>query len=191
MRTLAVVVSIIFLHLNLAAQSEENTAQKEGFILGLSVGGGVISLSEKGQEDPFNEAYGGISLPNLKFGWMVSERMAIMGSFTGMSYELEGEDRSFDAFMPSVQYWFKDRWWVNGGVCLALDAPSLFEDTDSDGDNYHFGCTLAVSTGYEILRRDKFVMDLQSRVQLGRVFMENDKHRDAAVFSLGVGFNWY
>ena len=45
--------------------------QRKGFVIGVGVGGGVISISDKGQENPFDEANGGISLPNLKIGFMV------------------------------------------------------------------------------------------------------------------------
>lgn len=191
MKILVVVLSLITFSINLWSQDKSNPIKREGFILGLSAGGGVISISDKGQENPFDKAQGGISLPNLKFGWMLSEHMAILGSFTGITYTFEGEDRSFDAFMPSVQYWIKDRWWLNGGVGLAMDFPAFYEDTDSEGEDFHFGCAAAISTGYEIHRKNNFAIDLQSKIHLGRVFMENDQHRDGAAFSLGIGFNWY
>ena len=84
-------------------QNETNQIQRKGFVIGFGIGGGAISISHSGQEVPFDEAQGGGSFPNLKLGWMVNDRLAILGQYSGMSYEHEGKDRSFDAFMPSVQ----------------------------------------------------------------------------------------
>ncbi|MCG8330472.1 MAG: hypothetical protein MI974_22425 [Chitinophagales bacterium] len=173
-------------------QNVENTGiQRKGFVIGLGIGGGVVSISDSNQEVPFDEAQGGISLPNLKLGWMVNERMAILATFPGMTYEYEGKDRSFDAFIPTIQYWVKDRWWINGGIGLAMDFPAFYEVDDVEEEDWNLGCAVAASTGYEIFQKEKFAIDLQTRLQLGRAFLDNDEYRDGVVFTVGVGFTWY
>ena len=121
---LAIVLSLCVL--NVFGQVSDNTIERKGFVFGMGISAGVFSISDSDQEVAFDKAQGTISLPNFKLGWMVNDRLAILGSFPGMIYELEGKDRSFSAFVPSVQYWFKDRWWVNGGIGLAYDGPALW-----------------------------------------------------------------
>jgi len=188
MKTLFLII-LTFFALSLFAQEADNSIQREGFVIGFGVGGGVISISDSNQEVPFDKARGGISFPNLKLGWMLNNRLAILGTFPGMIYKYEGKDRSFDAIIPSVQYWVKDRWWINGGFGLAIDGPALYKDLDDE--SWNFGYAVTASTGYELIQKKKFALDLQTNLQLGRVFMDNDEHRDGVAFSVGLGFNWY
>ena len=171
------------------AQQEAQEIERKGFIIGFSAGAGVVSISDSNQEVPFDEAHGGFSFPNLKFGWMVSDRLAIMANLPGMSYEYDDKDRSFDALIPSVQYWMKDRWWINGGFGLAMDSPAIYEK--NDGEGWNFGCAVAASTGFELVQKKKFVLDLQTQLMLGRTFLKNDQYRDGVALSVGLGFNWY
>ncbi len=172
-------------------QGAEPAIEREGFVIGFGIGGGVISVSDSNQEVPFDKASGGISLPNLKIGWMLSERMALLATFPGMIYEYEGRDRSFEAFIPSLQYWPSSRWWVNGGIGLAMDFPAFYEVDDFKDEDWNFGCAVAAGTGYEIVQKKNFALDIQSKIHLGRAFLGNDQHRDGAAFTLGLGFNWY
>jgi hypothetical protein len=172
-------------------QNTDHSVERKGFVFGLGISGGVVSISDSFQEDPFDEAQGGISLPNLKLGWMVNDRLAILATLPGMIYEYKGKDRSFDAFIPTVQYWFKDRWWVNGGIGLAMDFPAFYEVDDFKDEEWNFGCAVSASTGYEIVQRNEFTIDLISKINMGRVFMDNDEYRDGVAFTVGVGFNWY
>lgn len=172
-------------------QNARQVVNRQGFVFGAGIGIGAISIADSDQENPFDEGQGGMSLPNLKFGWMVSDRMAVLATLPGMIYELEDKDRSFEAFIPSVQYWVKDRWWVNGGVGLAMDLPAFYEVENIKDEDWNFGWALSVSTGYELVQREKFVLDLQTRFHAGRAFLGNDQYRDAAAFTIGLGFNWY
>jgi hypothetical protein len=172
-------------------QQFDNTVRREGFVIGIGVGGGVISIADSDAENPFDEAQGGISFPNLKIGAMLNERTALLVTFPGLMYEYEGKDRSFDAVMPTLQYWVSDRWWINGGIGLATDFPAFYEVDDFEDEDWNFGCAVAASTGYEIYQRDNFTIDLQSKVLMGQVSLDDDRHRDGVAFSVGIGFNWY
>jgi len=175
----------------LGQNSNNNTIERKGFVFGVGVGGGVVSISDSNQEVPFDEVQGGISLPNLKFGWMVNDRLAILATLPGMIYALEGKDRSFEAFIPSVQYWVKDRWWINGGIGLAMDMPALYEFDDLKSEDWNFGCAVSASTGFELIQKKNYALDLQANIHLGRTFLDNDQHRDGGAFTIGIGFNWY
>ncbi|MFK7972903.1 MAG: hypothetical protein AB8F95_21205 [Bacteroidia bacterium] len=185
-----VIFVLAFWSLFAYSQNETNPIERKGFVIGFGVGAGVISISDSDQAEPFSEAQGGGSFPNLKLGWMVNDRLAILGMYSGMIYEYEGKDRSFDAFMPSIQYWIKDRWWVNAGAGVAMDFPAFYEDNIKDED-WNFGGAVAFSTGYELVQKKKFALDLHTQLQMGWTNLSDDKERDAVVFSIGLGFNWY
>lgn len=190
MRNLLIIL-FTFCTLTTFAQNDENTIEREGFVIGFGIGGGVISISDSNQEVPFDKAEGGLSLPNLKIGWMLNNRLALLATFPGLIYEYEGDDRSFEAFIPSLQYWVKDRWWINGGVGLAMDLPAFYEVDNFKDEDWNFGCAVAISTGYELVQKKRYAFDLQSKIHMGRVFLDNDQHRDGVAFTIGLGFNWY
>ncbi|WP_323757100.1 hypothetical protein [Roseivirga sp.] len=171
-------------------QNETNPLERKGFVIGFGVGGGAISISDSDQAVPFDESQAGGSFPNLKVGWMVNDRLAILGAYAGMGYEYEGKDRSFDALMPSVQYWVKDKWWINAGAGLAMDFPAFYEDNIEDED-WNFGGAVAFSTGYELIQKKRFVLDLQTQLQMGWANLSDNKDREVVMLSFGVGFNWY
>ncbi len=186
------IVLLTFCSVSVFAQGlQTSNIERKGFVIGFGVGGGVISLADSGQENPFEKASGGFSLPNLKIGMMLNEKTALLATFPGMIYEYEGQDRSFEAFIPSIQYWLKDRWWVNGGVGLSMDFPAFYEVDDFKDQDFNFGCAVAVSTGYEIVQRKNFALDLQTKLHMGRVFTGNSQYRDGVALTVGLGFNWY
>lgn len=183
---------IFFLNtINSFAQITANTVERKGFVIGIGLRGGVVSITDSNQEIPFEEAQGGFSLPNLKIGFMLNERTALLATFPGMIYEYQGKDRSFEAFVPTVQYWMNDKLWINGGIGLGMDFPAFYEVKKVDDEQWNWGCAVSTGIGYEIVQKQKFTIDLQSNLLLGRTFLPNDLHRDGVVFSVGVGFNWY
>jgi len=171
--------------------TKQSPIERKGFIIGLGVGAGVITLEDSNQELTFDDAEGGIYLPNLKFGWMLNDRLAIMMSLPGMQYEYEGKDRSFDAIVPALQYWVKDKWWINGGIGLTIDGPALYEIDDFDNEDWNFGTTVTISTGYELIQKGRYAMDLQTGLQMGRASLDGGEYRDGVIFKIGIGFNWY
>lgn len=173
---------------------EENVSgvDRNGFVIGFSVGGGISSVSDSYRDVPFEEVQGGFIFPNLKIGGMINDRTAILASIPGITYDLEGQDRSFDAIVPTVQYWLKNRWWINGGIGLAMDFPAIYEDK-VEGDGWHFGGAVSLSTGIEVVQNKNFAMDINSNLLLGRVDLKDNvsDFRDAAIFTVGIGFTWY
>jgi len=189
MKKLLIIVFTFCMHYSYG-QSEPTEIERNGFVIGFGIGGGVISISNSDQEVPFDEAQGGGSFPNLKLGWMLNDRLAVLGLYAGMGYDYEGKDRSFDAFMPSVQYWVKDRWWINAGAGLAMDFPAIYEDNIGDED-WNFGGAVSFSTGYELVQKKNFALDLQTQLQMGWSNLDNDIDREVVILSIGLGFNWY
>ena len=114
----------------------------------------------------------------------------ITASLPGMIYSYEGNDRHFGGFMPGVQYWFTNKWWVNGGFGLAIDSPALYDIKDIN-DDWNFGKMVSIGIGYEFHQKENFAMNVQSKLLMGSVNIANGQDRNAVSFGVSVGFNWF
>ncbi len=170
--------------------SSETTTQRDGFIFEFVVGGGIISIEDSAGIQTFDKSQGTFVFPDVKFGHMLNENLAITVSLPGNIYEFQDNDRNFGGFIPSLQYWVKDRWWIHGGVGLAIDSPALYDIKDDVNDDWNFGCAVMASTGYEIYKKKNFALNVQSKLVLGRASLDGDAHRDAVIFNVGLGFSW-
>nr|WP_293295506.1 hypothetical protein [Allomuricauda sp.] len=168
----------------------ETTTKRNGFIIEFAVGGGIISIEDSAGIQTFDKSQGTFVFPDLKLGHMLNENFAITVAMPGNIYEFQDNDRNFGGFIPSVQYWVKDRWWIHGGIGLAMDSPALYDIKEDINDDWNFGCAVMASTGYEIYKKRNFALNVQSKLVLGRVSLEGDAHRDAAIFNIGLGFSW-
>lgn len=170
--------------------NQETTTQRDGFIIEFSVGGGSISVEDSTGMQTFDKSQGAFTFPDVKLGYMLNDNLAVTISVPGMIYEFQGSDRHFGGFIPSVQYWVKDRWWIHGGIGLAIDSPALYDIENDVNDDWNFGCAVKASTGYEIYKKKNFALNLQSNLMLGRAALDGDAHRDAVTFNVGLGFSW-
>lgn len=168
----------------------ETATQRQGFIFEFTVGGGIISLEDSAGIQTFDKSQGTFVFPDLKFGHMLNENLAITLSMPGNIYEFQDNDRHFGGFILSLQYWVKERWWIHGGIGLAIDSPALYDIKDNVNDDFNFGCAVMASTGYEIYKKKNFALNVQSKLVLGRAFLDGDAHRDAVIFNVGLGFSW-
>ncbi|GLB52485.1 hypothetical protein NBRC110019_15250 [Neptunitalea chrysea] len=175
----------------LHAQDTTDQMERKGFVIGLGISGGAISISDTETGQDFDKGQGSLSLPNIKLGYMVNERLAVLLNTSGMIYSQNEYDRSFETFLPSVQYWVKNNLWISGGIGLAIDMPALYDVEDNLNDDFNAGCAVGLSVGHEIYQQKNFAIDLQLQTTAGRTFFKGDGHRDAATISVGVGFNWY
>lgn len=172
-------------------QNTETTIQRNGFIFEFVVGGGIISLEDSAGIQTFDKAQGTFVFPDLKFGYMLNDKLAITASLPGNIYEFQDKDRHFSGFIPSVQYWLKDLWWIHGGIGLAIDSPALYDIIDSINDDWHFGYAVMASTGYEVYKKNNFALNVQSKLVLGSVSLDGGADRDAVSFNIGVGISWF
>lgn len=168
----------------------DTTTQRDGFIIEFSVGGGLISLEDSAGIQTFDKSQGTFVFPDLKLGYMLNENLAITVAMPGNIYEFQDNDRHFGGFIPSLQYWVKDRWWIHGGIGLAIDAPALYDIKDNVNDDWNFGCAVMASTGYEIYKKKNFALNVQTKLVLGHTFLDEDAYRDAVIFNIGLGFSW-
>ncbi len=171
--------------------NSETTTHRDGFIIEFVVGGGLISIEDSEGIQTFDKSQGTFVFPDLKLGYMLNERLAITAAMPGNIYEFQDNDRNFGGFIPSLQYWVKDRWWIHGGIGLAIDSPALYDIKDDINDDWNFGCAVMASTGYEIYKKKNFALNVQSKLVLGSVSLDGDAHRDAVLFNVGLGFSWF
>lgn len=189
-----VLIALTFCTMVVSAQNNSNNekiSKRNGFMFEFSVGGGVISVEDSQGIQTFDKSQGAISFPELKFGYMLNENLAITASMPGMIYKFNNNDRHFGGLIPSVQYWVKDRWWIHGGIGLAIDSPALYDIKDNVNDDWNFGCAVMASTGYEFYKKKNFALNVQSKIVMGRTSLEGDAHRDAVTFNIGLGFSWF
>lgn len=168
----------------------EITTQREGFIFEFTLGGGLISLEDSAGVQTFDSSQGTFVFPDLKFGYMLNEKLAITIAMPGNIYEFQDNDRHFGGVIPSLQYWIKDKWWIQGGFGLAIDAPALYDVKDNINDDWNFGHAVMLSTGHEIYKKKNFALNVQSKLVMGRASLDGNAHRDAVIFNVGLGFNW-
>jgi hypothetical protein len=180
---------IIFFN-TLNAQNQNNFERK-GFIFGTALG--LSSLSLKFPNKP-TQSETSLSFPNFKIGAMISPKTALILYLPGSIYTYKNEgrerDRGFEAITPSLQYWFKDRFWVLAGAGLGMDAPAFYDIKNETERKFYFGGSALAGTGYEVYRKGKFALDLQARLHYGTAkFPEGT--RSGLAFNLMIGFNWY
>ena len=171
--------------------STQNSFNRDGFMFEFGLGGGIISIEDSAGTQSFDDTQGGGTFPELKLGYMLNNRLAITVSAPGMIYKVNDNDRHFGGIIPSVQYWVKDRWWIHGGAGLAIDSPALYDIKNNVNDDWNTGIAAMVSTGYEVYRKNKFALNLQSKLLIGGVKLNNNIDREVVQFSLGVGFSWF
>ena len=180
--------SMLFSTLN---AQKNNTFERKGFVFGTALG--VSALSLKFQNKPTQNEIA-LSFPNFKIGAMISPNTALILYLPGSIYTYKNEgrerDRGFEAITPSVQYWFRDRFWVLGGAGLGMDAPAFYDIKNETERKFYFGGSALAATGYEVWRKGKCTLDLQARVHYGTAKFPEGV-RSGLAFSIMVGFNWY
>ena len=169
----------------------ETTNQREGFLFEFTVGGGIISIEDSEGIQTFDESQGTFVFPDIKLGYMLNEKLAITVSMPGNIYKFQDNDRNFGGLIPSVQYWVKDKWWIHGGIGLAIDSPALYDIKEDENDDWNFGTAVMISSGYEMYKKKNFALNVQSKLVLGHASLDGDAQRDAAIFNIGLGFSWF
>lgn len=185
-KTIIIGIMVMALLSNLS-KAQDTKPVRKGFTIGGSAGIGVLHFT-KG--NAANETSGNISLPNAKIGWFIKDDLAIYLNTTGQIYEIDGRDRSFEGYLPSVQYWTSDRWWVSGGFGAARDARAIYE-SKSHSANSAWGKGVLLASGYEFLQREKWAMDVQVRLYMASVGREELENLEGTNFTIAFGFTLF
>ena len=186
MRKLFIIILIIMASYTFAQTNLNNKIERKGFIYGIGFGAGVLTLKTN---DTITVAFSP-TLPNIKVGYMVNNRLAICALLPGAVYKYNGNTRGFEGFQLAVQYWVKENWWVLGGTGLTFDAPAFYVVKDPKKAEFNTGFpSFSLATGYEIYHKGKFVIDLQYRIFLGKSNLPNNGSREGVSNMFIIGFN--
>jgi len=174
------------------SQIKESTKTK-GFVIGTSIGvsHSIQSFPNKSQS---NTDFGF----DLKLGYMLKPNFALLltTNVSGYDYSGIGRDRKrdFGILAPTVQYWFHERFWVQAGIGLGLDAPVFFDIKDPDNNKeetqYHTGFGILGAIGYEFYQTKKFALDLKARMTYRNVNITEGKTTGVSP-SILIGINFY
>ncbi|PCJ37858.1 MAG: hypothetical protein COA99_12395 [Moraxellaceae bacterium] len=182
--TLTLIANYTFAQTNL----EHKQIERKGFVIGLGLGAGVLTLNTN---NTTNVTFS-TTLPNIKVGYMLNERFALLALLPGANYKYQGKDRGFEGLIIAGQYWLIDNWWLLGGAGLTFDAPAFYTVKDPKTANFYTGLpAFTFTTGYEVWHKGRFALDLQYRIFLGKSNLPNNGQREGLSNMFIVGFNWY
>jgi hypothetical protein len=133
------------------------------------------------------------SLPNIKLGKQINSKHAVVLYLPGTLYQYKESgrirDRGFEAILPSYQYQINSKLSFLVGFGLGLDAPAFYDIKNESERKFYFGTAATSSIAYEFLKTKNFSLDLQTRVQYGKVKMETQFHEGFA-FNVLLGINF-
>ena len=182
--SLSIIVNYTFAQTNL----DKKPVERKGFVIGVGLGAGSLTLNTN---DTIRSTFS-TTLPNIKVGYMINERLALLALLPGANYKYNGKDRGFEAVIIAGQYWLKDNWWVLGGTGLTFDAPAFYTVKDPKTADFNTGVpAITFATGYEVWHKGHFAMDLQYRLFYGKSTLSNDGQRIGIANMFIIGFNWY
>lgn len=182
----AIVIGIT--SLSFGQVDKTGTVERKGWAIGVGVGAGTLTLSTN---DTVQTNFS-TTLPNIKVGYTINEHLALYMLLPGANYKYQNKDRGFEAIQFAGQYWFRDRWWVLGGAGISFDAPAFYTVKDPKTAEFNFGVpAFSVATGYEVWQKEKFALDVQYRIFVGKSSLPEGGVREGFSSMLIVGFNWY
>jgi hypothetical protein len=162
--------------------------ERKGIVFGIGLGAGALTLNTN---DTAQITFS-TTIPNLKIGYMLNKRFALLALLPGANYKYNGKDRGFEGLILAGQFWLKDKWWILGGTGLTFDAPAFYTVKDPKTADYYTGVpAITFATGYEIWHKGRFAIDLQYRIFLGKANLQNNLQREGVSNMFIVGFNWY
>jgi hypothetical protein len=168
--------------------SEASSVYRKGLVFGMGIGAGTLRLKDKNHTEHFLSA----SLPNIKIGYMINNKLELLTILPGAIYKHDGKTRGFEGIIFGGQYWLHEQWWVSAGTGITVDAPAFYTVKDPKNAEFYVGFPAStLSTGYEIWHKGRCTIDLQYRLFLGKSNLKNDTVREGTAHMFIIGVNWY
>lgn len=187
MKKLVVLILLISSQVVFGQTEKASSDSERGLIFGLGIGLGTLELNTN---DTLKNTLS-FSLPNIKIGYKLNKRLALMMLLPGASYKYQEKDRGFEGILLAGQYWVTDDWWLLAGAGLTFDAAAFYTVEDLSQAEFYFGApAFSAATAYEIYEKGPFKLDLQYRFFYGESKIANDGFRRANAHMFIIGFNW-
>lgn len=184
--TRLIVLALLFT--TIAAAQEPAPYERTGFSFGVALGIGALRLNTN---DTIASSVTS-TLPNIRIAYQLRPDLAVGVLLPGAVYSYQGKDRGFEAVLLTGQYWFRERWWLLGCAGMTLDAPAFYTVSDPSAADFHIGFpALAAAAGYELWRKEGWVVDVQYRFFYGRTALPNSGERSGTSNMVSVGINRY
>lgn len=166
-------------------QAQEAGIKREGLVLGAGIGLGSHFTSD--------QQLIRYTLPNLRLGFMVNPKLALLVHAPGGTYSYGGETRAFEGIIPTVQYWFSDRFYVNAGAGLGIETTPIYAvDFDEGPPVFNTGLGLFGTIGYDLYQwGGNKAIDVQVRCLYGNINGQAPGNQEHLSFDLVFGINLY
>jgi hypothetical protein len=189
MQKIIIIILAIMANFTIAqSNAEKKLFERKGFIFGVGLGAGALTLNTN---DTTKVSFS-TTLPNIKVGYMINKKLALLTLLPGANYKYNGKDRGFEGVIIAGQYWLKHNWWLLSGTGLTFDAPAFYTVKDPKTAGFYTGVpAFTFATGYEIWHKGRFAIDLQYRLFLGKSKVSYNGYREGVSNMFIVGFNWY
>ncbi len=154
--------------------------QREGFVIGLSVGAGVLTNDSCDTCDSL-EGLGG----EFHLGWMINPSLALLLEGYGVSHTENNVTLSQNVGLVAAQYWISPKFWIKGG--LGSGHLSLSNNRGEEFAVSEEGAGGMLAAGYEVYQGRAFAVDLALR-SAAVSYKESETVTQTAAT---IGVNWY
>ena len=167
------VVTGAFAAVVVLATTSAEAVERKGFVIGFGAG-----LGHSRAEGEGNTSLGS----SFHIGGMLGSKTALLLDAAAVTDSEDGFTAGFGVSGLSIQRWLNERAWVKAGIgkgvaFLSGEGESEFEDA---------GFGIQAGTGYELVQKTKFTLDLQARFTTSK---KNDTRINNYMLLLGV--NWW
>ncbi len=178
-------IVILFILLSQTVIAQKTSITRAGFTFGTSAGFGTHISSNSSQLR--------VSLPNLKLGYMLQPKLGLLLYMPGGVSTVQGNQVAFEAFLPAVQYFLMDEFYLLAGAGLSLETTPFYNVDFNEGPpDFYFGPGFTIAAGYEVFQfNNKNAIDIQTRMLVGKTDDIPGAKQTHAAIDLLIGFNLY
>lgn len=185
-KVLIVLVAAVLIQGGSAESTDRGRIIRNGFVIGAAIGGGMLTSAT---------GHSGIhtcprmSLLNMKLGYMITPATELWVSVPSGGHLENDEMRAFEAILAGGKYRITERVWAGGAAGLAMDMPPFY-DIENDNPVMHFGFAANIGSGYEIIKKRCFSMNVRIRYLYGNFDVDGSVKQCSAI-DLLAGIDWY
>ncbi|MEP2023276.1 MAG: hypothetical protein ABJH98_05785 [Reichenbachiella sp.] len=81
--------------------------------------------------------------------------------------------------------------WSLRAQNLDSERQGFYNIKDWSSEDFNFGKGVLLASGYEVLQRKKWTMDVETRLFMSSVSLHEGRKREGSSFTLALGFTWF